>query len=54
MSYANGFEDACELCLYALAEEEDLCSVRERIEYYPSLAKEKKMEQVRQLLGALR
>jgi hypothetical protein len=40
MSYANGFEDACELCLCTLDEEKDLVSARERIEYYLTLAKE--------------
>lgn len=54
MSYANGFEDACELCLATLNDSDDMAEAKDRVEYYLSLAKEKKMEQVRQLLGALR
>ncbi len=54
MSYADGFEDAMELCLFKLGEAESLHDAVESVQYYLALAKEKKFEQVKQHLGALR
>ena len=54
MSYTHGFEDAMELCLNILNSTEDLDGVRERVDYYLALAKEKKFEEVKRHLGALR
>jgi len=62
LSYQNGFEDALELIKYVIAEEYERSSskedfyerIKDRIEYYLSLSKEKKFERIKWELGALR
>jgi hypothetical protein len=53
-NYTRGFEDALELSLELTKEKPNLEEIRKEIEYYMSLVKEKKWEQINRQLGALR
>jgi len=54
LSYAEGFEDAAELCLDEAKRSNDKGETIERIESLLELVKQNKFDRIRHMLGALR
>ena len=52
--YMRGFEDALELVMTALSEVKSLREAKVRVEYYMTLVKERKLERIKYMLGALK
>ena len=53
LSYAEGFEDATELCLHELKKAKDLEDAKQRIQKIIRLVKEKKFERIKSMLALL-
>lgn len=53
MSYAEGFEDATELCLHEVEKAKDLEDAKRRIQKIIRLVKERKFERIKSMLALL-
>ncbi len=53
MGYAEGFEDAVELCLHELRKAKDMKDAEERIQNIVDLVKERKFDRIKYLLTTL-
>ena len=53
LSYAEGFEDAAELCLHELKKAKDLEDAKERVKKIIQLVKERKFERIKSMLALL-
>jgi len=53
LSYAEGFEDATELCLHEVEKAKDLEDAKRRIQKIIQLVKERKFERIKSMLALL-
>ena len=51
LSYAEGFEDAVELCLHELKKAKDLHEIEDRLREIIELVKERKFDRIKNMLA---